>query len=262
MSDLRVSIVQAALHWHEPAANRDKFNRMLEEHVPETDLIVFPEMFTTGFTMEAETWAESMDGPSVQWMQQQARKHNAALTGSLIIRDNGLTNRMVFAFPDGKLVFYDKRHRFRMAKEHEHFDSGTSNQIVDYKGWKLMLQVCYDLRFPVWSRNRYTELGLTYDAILYVANWPEKRGGQWIKLLQARAIENQAYVIGVNRTGRDGNSIRYRGDSAIYDPWGDALTEIVRGEGIESQVLSREILENYRSHFPAWQDADAFELID
>lgn len=261
MSNLNVSIVQTQLHWHDPARNLDRLSRLLEEAQPQTDLIILPEMFTTGFTMAAAEQAESMNGPAVAWMRQQAERWQALVVGSLIIEENGrYYNRLVAVEPKGGLATYDKRHLFRMAKEQEHYSPGKTRVTLEYKDWRIRPFICYDLRFPVWSRNATAADGLAYDLALYVANWPERRGGQWTKLLQARAIENQCYVAGVNRVGLDGNGIAYRGDSAIYDPWGDAMTQIVRGEAVETVSLDLEKLHNYQQHFPAWQDADGFQL--
>lgn len=263
MSNLNVSIVQTQLHWHDPSRNLERLSRLLEEAQPQTDLIVLPEMFTTGFTMAAAEQAESMNGPAVAWMRQQAERWQALIVGSLIIEENGrYYNRLVAVEPKGGWASYDKRHLFRMAKEQEHYSPGKTRLTLEYKGWRIRPFICYDLRFPVWSRNAPAANGLEYDMALYVANWPERRGGQWTKLLQARAIENQCYVAGVNRVGLDGNGIAYRGDSAVYDPWGDALTQIVRGEAVETVSLDLEKLHNYQQHFPAWQDADSFQLME
>ncbi len=260
---MKVSIVQTQLHWHDRERNLNRIARHLAEAQPQTDLIVLPEMFTTGFSMEAEALAEEPMGPTFHWMLEQARTYDAVVVGSLIIKDEDrYYNRFLAVHPlEGLQVHYDKRHLFRMAKENEHYSAGSRNTAFQVEGMKVRPLICYDLRFPVWSRNNLEEADHAYDALIYVANWPERRGSQWTKLLQARAIENQCYVIGVNRVGVDGNGIAYRGDSAVYDPWGDPLVEIRRGESVETVELDRDKLVSFRSHFPAWQDADRFQLI-
>ena len=213
MSTLEVTIVQADLYWHDPARNREHFTAVIEVLKEATDLIVLPEMFTTGFSMDAPALAETMDGDSVRWMREMAASSNAAVCGSLIIAENRqFYNRFICASPAGDLLCYDKRHLFRLADEQSHYSPGEALNTFDLKGWRICPMVCYDLRFPVWSRNRDS-----YDLLLYVANWPDRRHHAWETLLRARAIENLSYVAGVNRTGRDGNDIAYSGGSSIID---------------------------------------------
>jgi predicted amidohydrolase len=263
---MKVSIVQTQLHWENRERNLARIERHLMEAHPQTDLIVLPEMFSTGFSMNAVELAEEPEGPSYQWMQHLAQTFGAVVMGSLIIKDQGhYYNQLLAVFPDtGPCFRYNKRHLFRLAKEHEHYSPGSTKVSFTYKSFVILPLICYDLRFPVWSRNMLLDPPdherLAYDVLVYVANWPERRGSQWTRLLQARAIENQCYVIGVNRVGIDGNEIVYRGDSGVYDPWGDPLVEIRRGESVETVELDHEKLTNYRRHFPAWQDADSFQL--
>jgi predicted amidohydrolase len=253
---LRVTMIQAELAWQDPATNRAVFARHFRGLVGHTDLVVLPEMFTTGFTMEASQQAEAMDGPTVGWMREEAAALGCAITGSLIVRDGDRhCNRLVWAAPDGTLRHYDKRHLFRMAGEEKHFAAGTSRLTVEYKGWRICPLVCYDLRFPVWSRNRGD-----YDLLIYVANWPARRSLAWKTLLRARAIENVAYVVGVNRIGRDGNGATYCGDSVAVDFLGQPLAGDRGGDFAETAVLDREQLLAYRASFPVHLDADAFMI--
>ena len=255
--NLRVTMVQADLAWQDPAENR----RLLAAHfrglVGHADLIVLPEMFATGFSMDAANLAEPMDGPTVHWLREEAAAVGCAITGSLIIRD-GLQhyNRLLWAAPDGGLAHYDKRHLFRMAREQEHYCAGQRRLIVELKGWRICPLVCYDLRFPVWSRNRDD-----YDVLLYVANWPARRRAAWQALLRARAIENLSYVVGVNRIGKDGNGTTYAGDSVAIDFLGQTLGGDRGGDFAETVVLDHESLVAYRRDFPAHLDADPFELV-
>jgi omega-amidase len=255
--DLRVTIVQTALHWQNSEANRDMFTEKLSAAAPETDLIVLPEMFTTGFSMNAPELAEEHEGPTLAWMQEEAKKHKAVITGSVIVKEKGkYFNRLYWVRPDGSYETYDKRHLFRMAKEHHTYTAGNNRLIVSLNGWNICPLVCYDLRFPVWSRNTSN----AYDLMLYVANWPKVRNQPWRTLLQARAIENLAYVVGVNRVGTDGNDYPYSGDSAIIHPKGHHLLEVSEVEGIHTLTLSKSELEDFREAFPAHLDADTFQL--
>jgi len=257
MQDLRITIVQTALHWQEAEANRRMFSEKLAAAAPATDLIVLPEMFTTGFSMRAAELAEEAEGPTLAWMQQQAKQHNAVITGSVIVKEKGsYYNRLLWVRPDGSYASYNKRHLFRMAKEHHTYAAGSERLVVDLKGWKVCPLVCYDLRFPVWSRNT----GNGYDLLLYVANWPKARSLAWRTLLKARAIENQAYVAGLNRVGTDGNGHPYSGDSAIIHPKGYTLLEASETEGIYTLVLNKQELDDYREAFPAHLDVDSFSL--
>ena len=264
MRNLRVSIVQGATRWHDPAGNREYYAELLAPLHGTTDLVVLPETFTSGFSNEAIGDAETMDGATVAWIREQAVKLDAAITGSVQLRtDAGVFNRMLFATPDGKLVHYDKRHLFSFAKEHERYAAGSERVIVEWKGWSILLQVCYDLRFPVFSRNRFNagREGLPdYDLALYVANWPSARAYPWKTLLRARAIENLCYVVGVNRVGSDGNGLHYSGDSAAIDFLGHPLSEATDEEVVSTMLLQAAPLVEHRAKFPALLDGDAFTL--
>ncbi|GHA66770.1 amidohydrolase [Pontibacter akesuensis] len=255
--NLRVTIVQTELHWQDADANRQMFTTKLAEAAPKTDLIVLPEMFTTGFSMQPEGLAEEADSTTLAWMQQEAKKHAAVVTGSVMVREGKqYFNRLYWVRPDGTYATYNKKHLFRMAKEHHTYAPGRERLLVELNGWKICPLVCYDLRFPVWSRN----VNNGYDLLLYVANWPKVRNQAWRTLLQARAIENLSYVIGVNRVGTDGNNHPYAGDSAIIHPKGFHLLETAEVEGIHTLTLSKKELEDFREVFPAHLDADAFSL--
>lgn len=256
MSDLRVTLIQSELHWHDAAANRAQFAEKFRGLVGTTDLVLLPEMFTTGFTMDAPRYAEPMEGSSVEWMAQQARSIGAVVAGSVIIQaGDNYYNRLIWMPPDGNVQWYDKRHLFRMADEHHHYAAGEERLVVDLLGWRICPMVCYDLRFPVWSRNRND-----YDLLLYVANWPQRRSPHWRSLLMARAIENLCYVAAVNRVGSDGNAIEYSGDSTIVTPQGESLVTLANTEAVVTLTLSRDSLEHYRERFPAHLDADDFVL--
>lgn len=258
MSALNVAIVQTALHWHEPAKNLRMFTEMLERHDGDTDLFVLPEMFATGFTMHAEAHAEPMDGRSLAWMAETAARLDTSLCGSLVIRDGGeYFNRFVLMFPDGVYRCYDKRHRFRLAGEHEHYSAGSELVTIELRGWRIRPMVCYDLRFPVWSRNGAAD---GYDLLVYVANWPDRRHLAWETLVRARAIENLAYVAAVNRIGVDGNDIRYRGGSAVIDYLGRSLVSMADECAVMSATLEKPPLEKFREKFPFHLDADAFSI--
>lgn len=257
MRDLKILLAQTDLAWEDPERNREHLSEVLRTINSEPDVIILPEMFTTAFSMRSEQLAETMNGPSVKWMKEQANTLNSALYGSLIIQEDGrFYNRGVWMRPDGTSTCYDKRHLFRMANETDHFASGNERVIVEVEGWRMMLQICYDLRFPVFSRNRED-----YDALVYVANWPEVRRGAWSKLLLARAIENQAWVIGVNRVGKDANGISYSGDSVVVDPYGEVITSGNAGkEEYLEATLSCDLLPAFREKFPVAKDADNFSL--
>ena len=257
MRDLRVTLVQSMLHWEDATANRAMFGEKIAALKGATDLVVLPEMFTTGFSMRSKELAETMDGATVRWMKEQARTTEAAIYGSVIITEAGhFFNRGLFVTPSGEVSHYDKRHLFRMAEEKDNYDRGKERVIVELNHWRILLQVCYDLRFPVFARNRGD-----YDAILYVANWPEARRYPWSQLLIARAIENQSYVIGANRVGMDGKGHHYTGDSVAIDPKGQVIAGCEAShESIVSCVLDRSALEDFREKFPVGKDADAFSL--
>lgn len=264
MKDLRVSLVQGATHWLDPAGNLEYYGELIESLHGHTDLIVLPETFTSGFSNEAIHQAEGMDGPGVAWMRAQARELGAAITGSMQLRtEAGVYNRLLFATPDGKLAHYDKRHLFRYAGEHERYAGGSERLVVEWRGWRICPLVCYDLRFPVFSRNRFNverKDGLDYDLLLYVANWPAARSYAWRTLLRARAIENLCYVAAVNRVGSDGNGLDYDGESAVLDFLGQAISESTDQEVVTTTTLLAAELAGHRKRFPAMLDGDAFAL--
>lgn len=256
MTNLRVSLVQTDLVWEDPSANCAQLEEKLAVLTGLSDVVILPEMFATGFSMTA-AGAEIGRGSTLQWMQVQANRLGSLLIGSLKVKNQAsYYNRLYAVYPDGTYSSYDKRHLFRMGGEHEFYQSGDQQVIVAYKGWKLALFVCYDLRFPVWSRN----IGLSYDAAIYVANWPAPRANAWRTLLQARAIENLAYVVGVNRVGVDANDLAYAGDSLLVDFKGDLQLDLQADERILTSELSHEALTEFRAKFPAHLDADSFSL--
>lgn len=253
-SDLRVTLVQTAIHPNNPQKNIDHLNRLCES-ISATDLILLPEVFTTGFCAGARDSAEIPDGFAYQWMLKKAKELNAVIAGTLVVKEGeDYFNRLVWAQPNGDYLEYNKRHLFRMAGEHLRYKPGDKRIVVSVKGWRILPLVCYDLRFPVWSRNRHD-----YDLAIYLANWPNQRALHWNCLLQARAIENLSYVIGVNRVGEDEAGQTYQGDSSVYSPQGNC-DFISQTEGIFTQILSHELLADYRKKFPAHMDADAFEI--
>jgi omega-amidase len=262
--DLNVSIIQAATVWHNPQANRDYYQKLLSEQNPHSDLIVLPETFTSGFSNAALVQAETMQGETVAWLREQAKYLNSAITGSVQIREGEkVFNRMLWAMPDGSIHHYDKRHLFRMANEHERYSAGNDKLFIEYKGWRICPQVCYDLRFPVYSRNRFNSTranAYDYDLLIYVANWPSPRHFAWQTLLKARAIENQSYVVGVNRTGTDGNDLNYLGGSTVLDFLGGTLVESGSEPQMQSACISYAELSAFRERFPVHMDADAFEI--
>nr|WP_298718574.1 amidohydrolase [uncultured Steroidobacter sp.] len=262
MNTLHVTLIQTDLVWHDPEANRRRLQERCGGLAGQTDLIVLPEMFTTGFTMAPESVAEPANGPTVTWMREQAAKLGAVITGSIATRDgDGYYNRLVWMRPDGTHETYDKRHLFRMAHEQDHYSPGTRRLVVELKGFKILPLVCYDLRFPVWSRNKIGTDG-GYDVLLYVANWPERRRHPWQTLLKARAIENLSYCIGVNRVGKDGTGIDYTGDSAAIDYLGQPMTPASEQEFVTTVTLDKTALDGFRAKFPAYLDADEFQLIE
>ncbi|MEM9918017.1 MAG: amidohydrolase [Bacteroidota bacterium] len=250
--DLRISIVQSILHWEQVDTNLEMFDAKLAPLKGQTDLIVLPEMFTTGFSMKAEVLAESMDGPTVHWMRAKAKALDTAVTGSLIIQENGrYYNRLIWVEADGRMATYDKRHLFTLAGEHQYYTAGQERLVVDYKGWKICPLVCYDLRFPVWSRNT-----VDYDLLIYVANFPARRSLAWKSLLQARAIENLAYTIGVNRVGSDENGIYYSGDTSLIDYEGNICYQKADEEAVYSLNLSYEAQQSFRQRYNFLADRD------
>ena len=266
MPTLTITTIQTDLHWEDKASNL----RMLEEKITgikeKTEIVVLPEMFSTGFSMNANGLAETMNGETVQWMKRIAATKKIILTGSIIIEEKGnYYNRLIWMLPNGQYGVYDKRHRFAYAGENAHYTAGNKRLIASVKGWKINLQVCYDLRFPVWSRqtplpSKEVERAPEYDVLIYVANWPERRSLAWQTLLQARAIENQCYVVGVNRVGNDGNEIHYSGDSMIVDPLGEVLYAKKEAEDIFTITIDKSHLDTVREKFPFWKDADEFTL--
>lgn len=261
---MRLSVVQFDLAWENPEKNLYLLDHLLNETPDSTDLIVLPEMFTTGFSMNCKTHAEEHNGLGLLWMKRQAQKHGIAITGSIMTRvGQNYYNRLYFVYPDGDFAFYDKRHLFRMADEHLHYTPGQERVIVDYLGWKICPLICYDLRFPVFSRNQYhSKTGFSYDLLIYVANWPEARRSAWNNLLQARAHENLCYVAGVNRVGIDGNKKTYSGDTEIYGFKGDALIQHPGSSAfIKTIVLDKPSLDDYRNKFNSLLDSDAFTLM-
>jgi omega-amidase len=260
MQDLKVGVIQTNIIWENKEANfkhlEDQFFSKLKKG--DCDLIVLPEMFNTGFSMNTETLAEDMAGLSVKWLTKWAYNLDCQIAASLIIRDNkSFYNRFIFVSKNGIEVFYDKRHLFRMAGENQHFSSGQNRVIHNLKGWNILPQVCYDLRFPVFSRNKSMNDQLEYDLVIYTASWPARRATIWSILLKARAIENQVYCVGVNRVGADGNGIDYAGLSEVIDPWGS--TDYIAPENREQMQivhLSSLKLSEIREKFPAYKDAD------
>lgn len=259
---LTIALLQLDLKWQNATENRKHIESYWENHKKDTHLLILPEMFTTGFTMNAETCAETMQGETVHWMKNFSKKHNCLLIGSLIIQEEGkFYNRLLVVEGEQILAQYDKKHLFRMAEENNTYTAGIQKVVFTYKGWKICPMICYDLRFPVWSRNRCQNEKSEYDLLLYVANWPQRRVKHWQQLLIARAIENQCYVAGVNRVGVDGIGIEYTGQSAIIDFLGNSLYVWEKNEQeMLFATLSKTELEEYRNRFPAWQDADDFTL--
>lgn len=262
LGSLRVALAQGDTVWRDAAANRVYYAAMIGPLRGEVDLVVLPETFTSGFSNEAVGEAETMDGASAAWMVEIARKIDAAVTGSIVMRvGDQVFNRLLWATPEGIQRIYDKRHLFRMAGEHERYAAGCDRLIVEWRDWRICPMVCYDLRFPVFSRNTADADGqLDFDLLLYVANWPEPRRTAWRTLLRARAVENLCYTLGVNRAGRDGNGIAYAGDSAAIDFAGEILLELDRDAQVRVLELDGSALAAHRQRFPAWMDADRFAL--
>ena len=269
MAKLTVTLIQPNLHWEDKAANLDALEEKVRSVKDRTELVILPEMFNTGFSMQPEKLAETMGGSTIEWMKRISKQKNIILTGSLIIEENGnYFNRLVWMLPNGKYGIYDKRHRFAYGGEDQQFAAGSKRLIASAKGWKINLLVCYDLRFPVWARQQGNltsdspnpEDGFEYDILVYVANWPERRIHAWNTLLQARAIENQCYTIGVNRVGSDGNNIYYNGNSMVVDPLGEILYQKSGEEDVHTITFEKKKLEEVRSKFPFWRDADAFQI--
>lgn len=262
---MKVSILQSSLLWENAEQNRANFGRKTDELIGKTDLVVLPEMFTTGFSMRAAELAEPMTGPTMVWLADTAEKTGAAVVGSFICTEAGQHfNRLVFMRPDRTFDTYDKRHLFGLAGENEHYAAGKKRLIVEWKGWRICPLVCYDLRFPAWSRNSIsnslTRENSPYDLLIYVANWPIRRSHHWKSLLLARAIENQSFTLGVNIFGTDGTGMEYSGDSAIIDFGGQVICQISGQEGMYTAELSLANQQHYRQQLPFLQDADFFTL--
>lgn len=262
MSALTITTIQSNLRWEEKQANL----RMLEEKISgmdeKTEVIVLPEMFSTGFSMQPQLFAETMEGETIQWLKRVSRENGVIITGSIIIEEAGnYFNRLIWMLPNGQYGQYDKRHLFAYSNEDKHYSSGNKRLIASTKGWKINLQVCYDLRFPVWARQQPKERETEYDLLIYVANWPERRSHAWKTLLCARAIENQCYVVGVNRVGSDGNNIYHSGNSLVIDPLGQVLYHMADDEDIFTITLQKENLDEVREKFPFWKDADQFNIL-
>ena len=262
MSTLTISIIQTNLFWEDKQANLQMLQGKILAIKEKTEIVVLPEMFSTGFSMQPKLLAEKMDGETLMWMKRIAAEKKIILTGSVIIEEDGnYYNRLIWMLPNGQYGVYDKRHRFAFAGEDEQYTAGSKRLVASVKGWKLNLLVCYDLRFPVWARQQLQEEGPEYDVLIYVANWPEKRNHVWKTLLPARAIENQCYVVGANRVGTDGKDIFYSGDSMVIDPLGETLYTQATDEAIITVVLQKDKLEEVRSKFPFWRDADLFTIL-
>jgi len=283
MSNLTITIIQTDIEWENKAANLQKLEEKINSLSVKTEIVVLPEMFSTGFSMDTKQLAETMDGNTVRWMKEIAIRKKIILAGSLIIEDKGdFYNRLIWMLPNGQIGYYDKRHLFGLANEDQFYSPGNKRLIASVKGWKINLQVCYDLRFPVWARNRIIEddkildqqndkgtpgaaeipgRSPEYDVLIYVANWPAKRSHAWKTLLAARAIENQCYVVGVNRVGQDANNLSYSGDSLVIDPMGEVLYQGADREEVYTITLQKETLEEVRNKLPFWKDGDGFNFL-
>lgn len=256
-SDLNISLIQMDIVWENPAQNRALIEPKIAALQGSQHIIVLPEMFNTGFSMHAEKLAETMDGETLNWMKDQAKKNRCIITGSIIIKeDEKYYNRLLWVLPNGDLAHYDKRHLFSYAGENIDFEPGQKRMIAQVNGWKICLQVCYDLRFPVWARNTDD-----YDILLYVANWPEKRNHIWETLLTARAIENMSFVVGVNRVGEDGNGHHYIGNTSIYGPLGELIAKVANEAQVLTHTFNHTLIEESRARFPFLNDRDAFVLL-
>jgi predicted amidohydrolase len=256
MENLKLTIIQPDIIWEKVQANLDKFSVIIAG-IESTDVIVLPEMFTTGFSMNPKVLKEKMDGKSVRWMKRMANEKNVSVVGSLIIEDGGkIFNRAIWVFPDGKIEYYDKRHLFAMGQEHLHYSQGKEKTVIEFRGWKFCPLICYDLRFPVWGRN--TE---NYDVLIYMASWPSPRHHHWKALLIARAVENQSYCFGVNRTGIDGTGLKYSGDSCMVSPKGFAEF-IGENEAAQTFEISYSELHDYRKKFPFLADRDKYQILN
>ena len=261
MSSLTLTIIQTDLVFENKAANLERLKAKIENIEQRTEIVVLPEMFTTGFSMQPALFAETMEGETVQWMKEIAETNKIIVTGSIIIEVDGkYYNRLIWMLPNGQLGYYDKHHLFAFGEEDKHYTAGNKRLIASVKGWKINLMICYDLRFPVWSRQQITETENEYDLLIYVANWPERRIHAWKTLLCARAIENQCYVAGVNRVGKDNKNIYHSGNSLVIDPLGQVLYHMADEEDVFTITLQKEDLDKARTQFPFWKDADVFTI--
>jgi len=268
VNNLYITLVQTNLHWEDKAANLQMLEQKISGIGEPTNIVVLPEMFSTGFSMKPELLAEKMDGETVQWMKKIAAEKKIILTGSIMIEEDGYYyNRLIWMLPNGQNWHYDKRHLFAYGEEDKHYTAGHKRMIAQVNGWKINLQVCYDLRFPVWARQQVSSSlehkggEAEYDILLYVANWPDRRSHAWKTLLTARAIENQCYAVGVNRVGNDGNNIYHSGNSLVADPLGELLYIKEHEEDVFTIALSKEHLNETRNKFPFGKDADGFLLL-
>ncbi|WP_462251732.1 amidohydrolase [Ferruginibacter sp.] len=262
MSTLTITTIQSNLFWEDKQANMQMLQQKIDSITDKTEIVILPEMFTTGFSMQPSLFAETMDGETMEWMKMVSNKNGIVLTGSVMIEDEGkYFNRLIWMLPNGQFGYYDKRHLFGYGEEDKHYSSGNKRLIASVKGWKINLQVCYDLRFPVWARQQPKDGAPEYDVLIYVANWPERRSHAWKTLLCARAIENQCYIIGVNRVGDDAKNIHYSGNSLVIDPMGQVLYHMADEEDINTITLSKEKLEEVRTRFPFLNDADDFTIL-
>ena len=260
MAKLHCSLIQADLVWENKTANLQKMEEMIAGLPAPRELVILPEMFATGFSMRPQQLGESLEGTIVSWMKRVAQQYRIILAGSVIITEGERHyNRLIWMQPDGKFTHYDKRHRFAFAGEHEQFTAGNHRLVTQANGWKIHWQICYDLRFPVWARQQ-SGSAPEYDLLVYVANWPARRAHAWKSLLVARAIENQCYVIGVNRVGEDGNAIAHSGDSMVIDPLGNVVVHLPEKEMSETVVLDKSTVDEVRTKFPFWKDADHFTI--
>ncbi|MEI9954936.1 MAG: nitrilase family protein [Ferruginibacter sp.] len=278
MSTLTITTIQSNLIWEDKEANMQMLQKKIDSIEEKTEIVVLPEMFTTGFSMNTEALAETMEGETVEWMKMVSNKNGIVLTGSAIIKEGDkFYNRLIWMLPNGQYGYYDKRHLFAYGDEDQHYSAGNKRLIASVKGWKINLQVCYDLRFPVWARQKVDRISTTldaeqkpfdyaqgeaeYDLLIYVANWPERRSHAWKTLLCARAIENQCYVVGVNRVGDDAKNIHYSGNTLVIDPLGQVLYHMADEEDVNTITLSKEKLNEVRTKFPFLNDADDFTIL-
>lgn len=253
---MRITLIQSNIRWENIQWNQDHLSVLIREFATDSDLVLLPEMFTTGFTMKSQDFAEEMNGSTHLWMRDIANKMNIAISGSLIIKDNSkIYNRLLFVEPGNISNYYDKRHLFGIGGEDKNFDSGNKQVLIEYRNTKISPLICYDLRFPVWSRNTKN-----YDLLCYHANWPASRDDVWQTLLKARALENQCYVAGINRVGIDEEGIEYIGNSQLIDPKGNIIMSLGNEENIETTTIDLDMLSDFRRKFPVWKDRDEFRI--